>query len=256
MKALDKNIEIVDLGLWIPKERALVIADLHLGYEEEQHSQGVLVPRMNFNDIRKRLEENIFNALEKKDGRKFGGLEKRSGGIGTIVINGDLKHEFGRISEQEWKEVLDMLEFLQKHCRRIVLVQGNHDNILGPIANWKNLKVEKEFYLPKEKILIAHGNREPEGRSLKKAETIVIAHEHPAVSLRDGAKAEKYKCFLKGKWKGKKVIVMPSLLSLTEGTDVLKENLLSPMLQGNLQEFEAWLVEDKVYYFGRLKDLL
>jgi len=117
-----KGIEIVDLCLYLPAENTLALADLHLGFEEMMNKQGTLMPRLNFAEIKKRLER-VFIVLEQ---RGAGALEK-------IIINGDLKHEFGTISEQEWMEVLDIIELLRKKCGKIILVQGNHDNILGPI---------------------------------------------------------------------------------------------------------------------------
>ena len=67
---------------------------------------------------------------------------------------------------------------------------------------------------------------------------------------------EKYKAFLLGLWKRKKLIVLPSFNQCTEGTDVLKEYLLSPFLKGaDLSLFDAYLVADKPYYFGKLRNL-
>ncbi|MDD5148150.1 MAG: metallophosphoesterase [Candidatus ainarchaeum sp.] len=240
---LSKGIKAIGLGLWLEKEKALVIADLHLGYEELLNRQGVMFPRINFAEIKQRLE-NIFLEIEKK-----GAIEK-------IIINGDLKHEFGTISQQEWKEVLDMLEFLQGHCAQIILVQGNHDNILGPIAAFKKIRIEKEgFFLEKSGIYITHGGEIPKTEKFKKAKIAVIGHEHPAITLREASKSETYKCFLKGKFMEKELIVLPSISGIAYGTDILKQEILSPFLQQNLSEFEVWAIEDKPYYFGKIKNL-
>jgi putative SbcD/Mre11-related phosphoesterase len=238
-KKILPNAEILGLGLLFPKSKALVIADLHLGYEEMLNRQGTLVPRINFSEIKKRLEETLF-------GRK---LDK-------IIICGDLKHEFGTISEQEWREVLDILDLLQKHCKKIILVRGNHDNILGPIAAWQGIEILKDgFYLKKENCFVCHGDKIPKTKQFASAKTVVIGHEHPAIEIRDGVKREAFKCFLKGKWHGKTIIVLPSLNAVSTGTIVQREKLLSPFLAQNLSEFEAWAVEDKAYYFGKLKSL-
>ena len=45
--------------------------------------------------------------------------------IETIIVNGDLKHEFGAISEQEWRNVLKLLDYLGQHCGEIILIKGN-----------------------------------------------------------------------------------------------------------------------------------
>lgn len=232
------KIRIVDLGLYLEKERLLIIADLHLGYEEMLNKQGLLIPRINFRDIKRRL----LAMLEETKAEK-------------VVINGDLKHEFGEISRQEWREVLEMLDFIQERARNIVLIKGNHDTILGPLVKRKGLSILNELYVKEYSSLILHGHRLSKSNEFKRAKTLIIAHEHAAVSLRSSQRSELYKCFLKGNFKGKNLIVMPSMNAVAIGSDVLREKLLSPFLQQDLGGFECWLVEDRVYYFGRLKEL-
>ncbi len=88
-----------------------------------------------------------------------------------------------------------------------------------------------------------------------RSKIIIIGNEHPSISLRDGVKSELYKCFLVGRWKGKKLIVMPSFLPIIEGTDVRKEKVLSPYLKQSLGGFDVFIIGDKVYRFGKLKGL-
>ena len=57
------HMEIVDLALYF--DSTLVIADVHIGYEEALNKQGVLVPRLQFEDIVKRMGI-IFNRLKNK----------------------------------------------------------------------------------------------------------------------------------------------------------------------------------------------
>ena len=230
----------VGLGLWIEKDKALVIADLHLGTEEMFNKQGTLLPRFNFREIKKQLAERVFAKARPK----------------LIIINGDLKHEFGTVSEQEWSEVIDTLRFLQGNCSKLVLIRGNPDSILGPVANWENLKVEKEgILLEKSSIFVTHGHQIPKSKAFKKAKTVVIGHEHPAVTIRERYKAELFKAFLVGKFKGKNLVVQPSLNTVSIGSDVRQEELLSPFLQQDLSEFRVFAVADKIYDFGKLKDL-
>ncbi len=237
------GIEIRGLCLYIRAEDTLVFADLHLGYEEELRRMGILVPGFQYKEITARLEKIIFSI------RKEGKLKR-------AVIDGDLKHEFGRISEQEWNEVMGFLSFLEKHFEETVLVKGNHDNILGPIAGRKNLSVVEYLFLEKEKIYIAHGHRIPEDPEFREAEIVLIAHDHPAVSLRDAAKTEKVKCFLSGKWKKKILIQLPSTCFATMGSDPVAEEALSPFLENGRESFDAYCVEgSEVFYFGKLRNI-
>jgi len=236
-----QGIEIIDLGLLLKHEKILVLADFHIGYEEALNKQGILVPRFQFRDVIKRL------------GKISSELKRRKIKLKKIIINGDIKHEFGTISEQEWRETLRLLDFLTKFCNEIILVKGNHDTIIGPIAEKKKVKIVEHFLVGN--VLIVHGNKIPNKNILKKAKIIVIGHEHPAISLREDVRIERFKCFLKGKYKRKKLIVMPSFCLATEGTDILKEKLLSPFLDQDLRNFEVSVVADKVYDFGKLKNL-
>ena len=262
MKILS-NIEIVDLALYF--DSTLVIADVHIGYEEALNKQGILVPRLQFEEMAKRMG-SIFKVLKDKK-------------VERIVVNGDLKHEFGTISEQEWRNTLKFLDLLARHCNEIVLIKGNHDNILGPIARKRNVKVldyyvveplmnklnNEKYSITKKtikqlkkrpkKTLIIHGNKIPAKEQLKGISTIIIGHEHPAVSLKEGARVEQFKCFLKGKYKGKNLIVQPSFNTMIEGTNLLRDKILSPFLQQNLDNFYVYIVEDKIYEFGKLKGL-
>ena len=249
MKILD-DIEIIDLALYVKGN--LILSDFHIGFEEALNKQGILMPRFQFSEIIRRLD-GVFLRLK---GKK---IEK-------IIINGDIKHEFGTISEQEWRHTLRLLDYLGRYCKEIVLIKGNHDTILGPIAEKRKVKVLdylivnekkplKKLKNKKNKLLIIHGDKIPDKNLLKNSDVIIIGHEHPAVSIKEGARVELFKCFLKGKFKRKNLIVQPSLNLVTEGTDLMKEGLLSPFLQQNLDNFEVFVVADKVYGFGKLNGL-
>lgn len=230
-----EGIEIHDLGLYIKKFRTLVFADFHLGYEEALNKQGTLLPRTQYLKTRKRLEK-LFDGLKKP--------------IDKIIVNGDIKHEFGTVNEQEWLDALNILAFLQKQCQNVSLIRGNHDTILGPIADKREIKIVDDEEL--NGILILHGDEIPKKID---ADVVVIGHEHPCVTITDGINYEKEKCFLCGKWEGKTLIVQPSFNMITEGTDVRKEELLSPFLKQSLDNFDVWVIADKPRYFGKLADL-
>ncbi len=231
---IEKNIKIIDLALYLTKSKTLVIADSHIGFEESLNKQGILVPRFHFKDLIIRLEKILKKV--KPD---------------TIIINGDIKHELGTISEQEWRYTLRLIDFLSKHCKRLFLIKGNHDKILGPIAKKRNIEVINQVLI--DNILITHGDKLI--KTSKNIKTIIIGHEHPAIGLREQTRTETFKCFLKGKYKNKTLIVQPSFNLVTYGTDITKEKTLSPFLKQNLRNFECFIVADKIYKFGKLKNL-
>lgn len=230
---IQKGIKIIDLALYLTKKRTLVIADTHIGFEEALNKQGMFIPRIYFKELIIRLEKILKNIKPK-----------------IIVINGDIKHEFGTISEQEWRNSLKLIDFLARHCEKVVLLKGNHDRVMGPIANKRNVEIGDNLVL--DDVLITHGNKLM--KELKGIKTIIIGHEHAAVGIRDGARIETFKCFLKGKYKGKNLIVMPAFKG-TEGTDLTKEKTLSPFLAKGVKNFDVFVVADRIYKFGKMKNL-
>jgi len=252
MKIL-KDIELVDLAIYVDK--TLIVTDFHIGYEEALNKQGIMVPRFQFKEIMIRLE-SIFKRLKGK--------------IDRVIVNGDLKHEFGTISDQEWRHILQLIDYFSRHSKEIILIKGNHDTFLGPIAKKKNVKV-LDYYIIEtntlikksmekiknnnNNILVMHGDNLPKKELLKNVKTIIIGHEHPAVSVIDRPRVELFKAFLFGKWKKYNLIAQPSFNLVTEGTDVLKEKILSPFLKADLKNFNVVIVSDKLYGFGKLKDL-
>ena len=231
------NAEIVDLGLLI--DRTLIISDLHIGYEQALNREGIMVPRFQYKKILERLQEII-----------------KSFDIGRIVVNGDIKHEFGRITRQEWDEALDFILFLKNNFDDIVLLKGNHDNFTKFIADKTNLKVYETYSIGD--YIIMHGDKIPDGLMNRDESTIIIGHEHPCIGIRNGERFEKIKCYLKGSYKAKNLIIMPSFNFVSEGSDILHEKSLSPFLKKrSIDEFEVYGVENfEVLDFGRIKDIL
>ena len=232
---MNKNLQIKDLGLYLKKEKILVIGDLHLGFEESLSKQGVLVPRFQLKETVERLEK-ILNSLEVKE----------------IVITGDLKHEFGKILNTEMNDILDFLDLLL-YKYKVVIIKGNHDAILSVISQRRNIELKQ--YYKVDNTFICHGDILFNNLDFFNSKTIIIGHEHPAVSVSNGNRKETFKCFLAGKYKDKELIAMPSFNILVEGSDILREEILSPYLKQDLSNFDVFIVADKVYKFGKLKNL-
>ncbi len=235
MQKIHENIYAIETSLYLKKEQILIIADTHFGFEESLHMQGVLVPKTQY----KQMIEQLKRILSKCKCKK-------------IIINGDIKHEFGRITRQEWKDINSFIDFCNKNFEDIIFVKGNHDPMLKFVINKQKIKEVKEFVVGN--VLIVHGDYVPV--SLEK--TIIIGHEHPAIILRSEAKREKYKCFIKGKYKKSVLIVEPSFNPLTEGSDITKEKKFGSFLK-DLSDFEVFIYDDKtkkILKFGKLDDVI
>lgn len=241
----DTKIRFLDNCLLI-NNKILVLGDFHIGYEEYLFEK--LIPiRIQSGEILKKLDK-IFSLL-KKEGIK----------IKELVILGDLKHEFGEISYSEWRETLQLLDYLLKKTKKIILIKGNHDNILGPIAQKREVKL-KDYFISGE-ICFMHGNKML--KECKDSKILILGHLHPSITLYDDYKKEKFKCFLKGKWGGKKVIIVPSFVPLIFGYDLnnITKNKKDFFIinNKNLGKFEVIVYddkEDKKYNFGKLKGLI
>ncbi|MEK6940522.1 MAG: metallophosphoesterase [Nanoarchaeota archaeon] len=230
---IDKNVKIIDLGLYLEKQDLLIVGDIHLGYEESLNNRGILVPRFQYKETVEKMKKMLDNVKPKK-----------------ILINGDLKHEFGSIMSYEWKNVLNFIDFLQERCQELIIIKGNHDVILEPITKKKGILLIPYYKI--DEYFICHGDKIFEEIDSK---VIIIGNEHPAISLSKDGRKELYKCFLKGRYKKKKLIIMPSFNMLTIGSDIFQEKRLSPYIPKDLSKFKVYVAEDKIYNFGEVKNI-
>jgi len=219
-------------ALFLPKSKTLVIADLQLGQEQQLRKLG--------HNIRYEQGEKMLRLLERL-------IQQHD--AKTLVINGDVKHEFGRISGQERRDVLGLLRKLKRRVD-IVLVRGNHDTITKPLADEEHVPFVDQYII--DDVLLVHGHELVAiPRNVK---TIVIGHMHPAIVLSDGVRREKFKCFLTATYKRKHVIVLPSFSTLTEGVDVLTAESNTPFLTDrSLKKAEVYVLADEIRAFGRVE---
>jgi putative SbcD/Mre11-related phosphoesterase len=243
---LFEDVEIINghRAIYIKDLDLVVISDLQLGEELYlAEEKGIFVPQVQLKEIKKELND-IFKKVKAK----------------RILINGDLKHEFGEASRQEWREVIDFVEFLRKKVKEIIIVRGNHDNYLLNIASKINLQVFDPFYLEKG-YLFTHGHKKISYP--KEFHTLIIGHEEPAIILKEGFDKIKLPALLYGKMKnGKRIICLPAFSYLSSGTEVNavdKEDLLSPILKEDVEidDLEVIGIDKEVgsLKFGKIKDI-
>lgn len=230
-------------------DEILIFTDFHLGVQE--HLGGL--PAVQLKEILDNLREI------------FGYIDKLKIKIKKIVVLGDFKHKFGEISDSEWRESVRLLDyFIEKVGRKnIVLVKGNHDSILEPIARKRKIKINN-FYVHNDAAFM-HGHKEyKEALKNKEVKILFLGHLHPTISLTDEYKREKYKCFLLGKWKRRIIYILPSFGDTGPGYDVSKKGHFKYkdslfINEKSLRDFEIIIYnnnEKKEYNFGKLKDLI
>jgi len=229
-------------SIFFPEERILAIGDLHLGYESMLRKSGT--------DIFLNQLEETKNDLD----RIFGKIKEEGNNVNIVVILGDIKHSFGYNPVEE-EYIHDLIIHLQNYVRneKIIFIKGNHDRV--DIAN----KKFKKFYINKN-MLFTHGNESFAEINSPKIEYIILSHLHPTITLSDkqNIKREKYKCFLVGKFKEKKVIIVPSFFSFIEGGNIDEyEKTFSLVPYSELENFEVYVVGNDwvVRDFGKFKNI-
>ena len=241
-KVKANEVEFVGKCLLIKSngKKILAVGDLHLGYEEFLNEAGVFVSREMFKEMI-RYFENVF--------LKVGKVEK-------VILLGDVKHGFGNILRQEWNDVLNLFDYLQEKCKEIIIIKGNHDKIIEPIAKKREIKVLNYYCL--SGFCFLHGDTDfPKSEIYSgKIKCWVLGHGHPAIKLSDGVKVEKYKCFLEGNYRRKKIIIVPSFIEANEGSDP-RDSELGMAWDFNLENFEVKIISSdandlRVRDFGRL----
>jgi putative SbcD/Mre11-related phosphoesterase len=202
----------------------LIIGDLHFGYEESLNRKGVAIPRIQLDSTIKDLNF-IIKKIKKLD---------------KVILLGDVRHSFNKISSQEIEGLRKIFELFKIKFPKIeiIIIKGNHDNLLRILLNKEKLdNIKLVDYFLEDKILFFHGDIKSFKKIeivKKKAEILVIGHFHPSIKLSDGIKVEKYKCFIEGRLDNKKIVIVPSFFPLIEGTNIFEN-----------EELESYKIKDK-----------
>ncbi len=205
--------------LYLEDYDTAVMADFHLGYEEVMAHKGVFLPHLQYPYIMELLDK-IFE--------KYGPRR--------LLIDGDLKHEFSRNMPQEWREIEDVVDFIVGRSELIV-VRGNHDNFLRSILGRKNVEFRDSYTLGR--YFFVHGHKKVE---LPAGKVLIMAHEHPSITLRDEVYATyKLPCFLHAP----NLIVLPAVSLYAAGTDITRNEFISPILRNSRVNFDVFAIDEK-----------
>ncbi len=223
-----KGITITEYSAAVlEKEGIGVIADLHIGMEET----GMISTRVQTAEMVKKTKMLI-----------------RDYGIGTLVLNGDIKFSFGRGLRQEWDELANYVGEIKKLVK-IIAIKGNHDLYIQNLM--KGFEIDE--ILEMGGFRVTHGNLELEPSK----KMTIIGHDHPAVKIRDelGAMHE-YQAYMF--MKKENVLVLPAFNPLSIGFNIVNEQRwLSPILgRCDVRNAEIYAIaEDEVIDIGKLNKL-
>jgi len=228
---LNNDIMLDDLAIYIKSIDALVFGDLHIGYEENLHKEGFLIPKFHFADMKNKIYKLIKTYSPK-----------------NIVLMGDIKHQFQREPFKVNNLIIDLLKYLTDNCENLYILKGNHEKLL------KSNKLNGYSLLEQKKLgdyFFCHGDIFPKEMNLIDIKTLVIGHAHPAIKLYDYSRKESFKCFLKGKFRTKDLIVLPSFNLLTLGIDIVRDKSISPFIE-DIGKMEVFVVGKEILDFGKV----
>ena len=204
----DKSRLEVAPGLWLDYRRAiylegeelLCVADLHLGYTWAHRYQGQMLPV----NTPERLLERLLELCDAYHPRRF-------------VFLGDIVHQAVPVSAIK-NDFHELVSTLKGRCG-VHLILGNHDRNLRELAG-----TEVEFHQTVQagNYLLLHGN---DDIRKKGTSVILMGHEHPAISLGDGVRSQKFPCFLISE----KLLILPAFSLWAAGSDFRYHPFMSPL---------------------------
>jgi putative SbcD/Mre11-related phosphoesterase len=196
----------------MPEERALVVADLHLGYVWAHRHAGQLLPITAPDDTIDRLAALADEYKARQ-----------------IVLLGDIVHRAVPV-----RALREQLESLAGRLASVTVrwIAGNHDRHLESLlreCGLSGIRLESELTLGPH--LLTHGAEEESGaaaRCLARLEPgagwLIMGHEHPAIQLRDRITTSvKCPCFLAGP----RILILPAFSRWSAGSNIRSAQFLS-----------------------------
>ena len=146
-------------------DRALVVSDLHIGWERLLSQRGVHVPSQT-----PKIKKTLLKIIKESKPTQ-------------IIFLGDIKDAITKVAMQEWKDIPEFFEDIQKEVSDIQVVLGNHDGNLEPLLP-ENVKILPPTGVSFGDVGLFHGHAWP-APELLECRNLVTAHVHPTVAIRD-----------------------------------------------------------------------
>ncbi len=233
-------------ALLIADIAAMVVADLHIGIEQELREAGASIPSQT-----KTMEARLYRLIETYH-------------IHDLYLLGDVKHN---IPTSTIQERTDVKFFLQRLAEKVTvhILPGNHDGTIERLAS-PAVRIHPSSGLVLDGIGLLHGHRWP-SLELFACPQLVVAHTHPTILFTDRMGYKSYEpCWLRGPCLPKKlqekaphgacqqIIVLPAFNPLCGGIAVNTEPLLGPVLSLlDLPQTDVYLLDGTA--LGKIAEL-
>jgi putative SbcD/Mre11-related phosphoesterase len=146
-------------------DRALVVADLHIGWERLLSKRGVHVPPQT-----PKIKNTLLRLIEETKPTQ-------------IMFLGDVKDAIGRMDLEEWRDIPEFFEDIQKRVPNMQVVLGNHDGNLEPLLP-ENVEIVPPTGTSFGDVGLFHGHAWP-APELLECRSLISGHVHPTVLIRD-----------------------------------------------------------------------
>ena len=146
-------------------DRALVVSDLHLGWERLLSQSGVHVPSQT-----PKIRNMLFKLIEETKPTQ-------------LILLGDIKDAITKVSMEEWKDIPEFFEDIQEKVSGIQVILGNHDGNLEPLLP-EAVKIVPSSGTRFRDVGLFHGHAWP-APELLECRSLVTGHVHPTVAIRD-----------------------------------------------------------------------
>ena len=145
--------------------RALVVSDLHLGWERLLSQRGVHVPSQT-----PKIKQMLLKLIKETKPTFLIGL-------------GDVKDAITKVSMEEWKDIPEFFEAIQEKVANTQVVLGNHDGNLEPLLP-ETVKIIAASGTRFGEVGLFHGHAWP-APELLQSRSLITGHVHPTVAIRD-----------------------------------------------------------------------
>jgi len=233
-------------ALFLSRKKILVVADLHIGIENELRELGVYVPSQTST-----ITQRLIHLIEKYNPKE-------------IILLGDIKHNIPSSTIRERKDVEKFIDTIESYAT-IHILPGNHDGNIGKLLT-SSVTLHPSDGFVFEDMGFIHGHRWP-SQKIMQCKQIIMGHTHPTIMLTDRLGYKMYEpCWIQGNFivdklkerysnsKKPSVLIMPAFNPLCGGVAANKETLVGPISKIiDVPNAQVYLLDGTA--LGKVKDI-